>query len=358
MKNTLSNRILMLIAIVVLANLAVLGILVDRVNEANADLSVYTQVGVEGDINVLRIARDTNFASRLARSIFLGDDFDKNFAQLAETIGAVEKSYGALKGAAEKLDQSKRSEMLKVVETARTESMAFLDSSREIIGKLKGIDRNPETLRAAWADYHKAATPLANKSRESFKKLNDLFREQREATQVATQHSLTSLVKLTPIVELIGIAIVAVLGLLIRKQIIASVGRAIGVAERVAAGDLTKPVEIGGYEEIAKMLAALQTMQNRLHDLVTRLHAADHTLRQTAGRLTGASEKVSTHTSEQHEATASMAASIQELTVSTTTFPTTPGTRGKSQRTPSSRPKAAGPSWRTRSGRSPRCPIR
>ncbi len=126
----------------------------------NAFFSLH-QHEITTKIETIKIARDVNYVSRLTRNIMLGSDFDEDMHELEETAETIAESFNALTRAAhDKNDQ-------KLVEQARLDTMAFVDNCIERMERIRNV---PANLRnKAYNNYKKEATPLAMKSRASFR---------------------------------------------------------------------------------------------------------------------------------------------------------------------------------------------
>ena len=314
---TLKLKFMLFGALIVVGNLLTLFIVSSFISGFADEFRVFDRAGVRIERETLAVARDTNFMSRLTRSIMLGDNYTNNRAEIDKTIESMQKSFNAMKSAAESLPVAgEKARMLELITRAEKDSLDFVGDARQRMQQLADQDRTPERLRLAWAEYGKAATPLANKSRESFKALSDaaaaLMTDSRERT-------VASLGKLQRMLLLVVAAVVCatlIIVVLLVRSILGRVREAASVAEQVAAGDLCFKLGEAGKDEMGLMLQSMMTMQQRLRDVVVQIvSVADH-LAQAARGLKDATLAVRQHSGEQVEATTAMAATIEELTVS------------------------------------------
>jgi len=114
-------------------------------------------------LETIKIARDVNYVSRLTRDIMLGADFEEDMEELEETAADIDNSFEALNRAAH--DAGDR----KLVEQARRDTMAFVDNCIQRMDRIKTI--HPAQRNRAFAAYKSEATPLAMKSRASFRSI-------------------------------------------------------------------------------------------------------------------------------------------------------------------------------------------
>ena len=115
---------------------------------------------------------------------------------------------------------------------------------------------------------------------------------------------------LTLIFALIAIVLVAVgLAFWITRSITAPLSQAVGVAERVAAGDLAVTIQSDSKDEVGKLLDALRDMTAKLSQVVGEV-------RSSAEALSSASEEVSATSQSMNQAASEQAASVEETSAS------------------------------------------
>jgi methyl-accepting chemotaxis protein len=104
-------------------------------------------------------------------------------------------------------------------------------------------------------------------------------------------------------------------GVIIRS-ITHPIRRAVVVSERIAAGDLSRDVEVRGKDETAQLLKGLARMQDALRVLVAGIQFSSQRLSAAAAELATASRQVAESSGAQSESASSMAASVEQMTVS------------------------------------------
>jgi methyl-accepting chemotaxis protein len=98
---------------------------------------------------------------------------------------------------------------------------------------------------------------------------------------------------------------------------ITSALRAAGdAADAIASGDLTRPMPPAGADEIGDLMAKLGVMRNTLHELIAAISQNTKGLNQAAGELSSSAAGSARTTEMQAEAASSMAASVEQLSVS------------------------------------------
>ena len=100
------------------------------------------------------------------------------------------------------------------------------------------------------------------------------------------------------------------------RRITVPISAAVGIAEAIADGDLTRPVPSGGRDEAGRLLAAFSRMQDSLRTMVLASQRNAVELAHAAGELTAAARRAAAATAEQSEASSGMAAAVEEMSVS------------------------------------------
>ena len=101
------------------------------------------------------------------------------------------------------------------------------------------------------------------------------------------------------------LAILGVTAYLLRRLVIRPLSRAVSVAQRVAAGDLSVQVQSGGRDETGQLLTALA-------DMVTQLTSVIGSVRSSAEQLLSASTQVSATSQSLSQSSSEQAASVEE----------------------------------------------
>ncbi|MFZ3154209.1 MAG: methyl-accepting chemotaxis protein [Pseudomonas sp.] len=114
---------------------------------------------------------------------------------------------------------------------------------------------------------------------------------------------------------LVGVLAV-IIALTLSSSIVTRLRQAVEVARAIADGRLDSRIDSHGGDEIATLLAAFSAMQERLRSMITQIKQGAEQLVQASQHISSSSEQLSASTRDQSHAAASMAATVEELTVS------------------------------------------
>jgi len=112
------------------------------------------------------------------------------------------------------------------------------------------------------------------------------------------------------VAALLGIAI----GVVMVRAIIGPLDQAIGIARRVAEGDLGQPIDVGANNEIGQLIRALRDMDASLVRIVRDVRAATDTIDSASGQIASGNQELSSRTEQQASSLEETAASMEQLT--------------------------------------------
>jgi methyl-accepting chemotaxis protein len=105
-----------------------------------------------------------------------------------------------------------------------------------------------------------------------------------------------------------------VASVVLSRSIVHPLRSGVTVANRIAAGDLTQPLNAQGADEVADLLRALSTMQESLRGLVAQVHQGVEQVGSASTQIASANTDLSGRTEAQASALEQSAASMEELT--------------------------------------------
>jgi len=100
------------------------------------------------------------------------------------------------------------------------------------------------------------------------------------------------------------------------RHITASLKQACNAVETIAAGDLSRDISASGSDELGQLLGRLSSMQGNLKDLIGAVHGNVAQLNHEARELSASANNSARVSEVQSEAASSMAASVEQLSVS------------------------------------------
>ena len=111
-----------------------------------------------------------------------------------------------------------------------------------------------------------------------------------------------------------ALVLATVLPIAITRLITGPLNSAVQMAQQVAAGDLTRTVQVRSGDEIGQLLTALNGMQQNLRDTVTSIKVSSNSVSSSAQEIAQANQDLSSRTEEQASALEETAASMEQMT--------------------------------------------
>ena len=103
---------------------------------------------------------------------------------------------------------------------------------------------------------------------------------------------------------------------LLTRSITVPLNQAVGIAQKVASGDLRSKIVVTSRDETGVLLGAIGTMQDNLKELIGNVQRDVGSVSASASQMAIAADELSGSTASQNEAVSATAASVEELTVS------------------------------------------
>lgn len=119
---------------------------------------------------------------------------------------------------------------------------------------------------------------------------------------------------LTLIAILAGLMIAILVGWLLIRALVLPLNRAVGYFDAMAKGELNNQIVIEREDEIGKVLQSMQTMQNRLRELVGDIKSSVDSINTAAAEIAAGNTDLSQRTEEQASSLEETASSMEELT--------------------------------------------
>ncbi|MBC3869312.1 methyl-accepting chemotaxis protein [Undibacterium oligocarboniphilum] len=113
---------------------------------------------------------------------------------------------------------------------------------------------------------------------------------------------------------LIAVAGISFMGILIIRNIVASLTYAVEVAETVARGDLTSTISVQSDDEAGKVLHALRDMNNSLLNIVSQVRSSTDYITSASTEIATGNMDLSARTEQQAGSLEETASSMEELT--------------------------------------------
>jgi methyl-accepting chemotaxis protein len=214
----------------------------------------------------------------------------------------------------------------------RAQPLFFSDRAKELFADFS----------RSWGDYQRemqrtlklaASEPLATRNAELSSALLEVRKHAdgldaalTELTQQKEERAKQASVESTAVYESgrttmltligVGIALGIALGMMISRSVTRPLSVAVGVANRLAEGDLTVEIDATSKDETGQLLKAMQNMVARLEAVVSDVNGGADSLASASEEVSATAQSLSQGASEQSASVEETSASIEEMSSS------------------------------------------
>ncbi|MBK4737896.1 methyl-accepting chemotaxis protein [Noviherbaspirillum pedocola] len=164
------------------------------------------------------------------------------------------------------------------------------------------------------ARSQKEMLPVMNAYLNAMQALLDHQKKRLEETDAAMEKVYGEAKTLLIGFAIVGLAVSAILGWLLSRSITVPLTGAVGIAEKVASGDLTADIEIKSKDEVGALMTALKTMNASLLKTVSEVRLSTDTIATASSEIASGNMDLSSRTEQQASSLEETASSMEELT--------------------------------------------
>lgn len=158
---------------------------------------------------------------------------------------------------------------------------------------------------------------LNEHARVTSETLRDLIDIKRKAADAASANSMAvaaSAFQGVVVAMVLAVFATIILALLLTRSIVQPLAEAVGVAEVIAGGDLTRSIQVVGNDEPARLLVALQAMQQSLRETIQGISHSSNQLASAAEELNVVTEDSTRGLHQQNHEIEQAATAVNEMT--------------------------------------------
>jgi methyl-accepting chemotaxis protein len=292
--------LLLLVAIVTLSALQMGKInagINDIVNDKYAKESLVTDVAFRAMDN-----------ARLVRNIILLGDQDQQAVNKAKYDENVTVNNEHMKELDRLVASPSGKEMLKILNDTLAPYRAF---NSEVVA-LGLAENKPEAIKVLFGENYKTQAAFFSALKNQSDHEAQAMRDGAKAAAERYTTALTLILWLSGGALLLG----GGLALWITRSITRPVNEALGVATRLAAGDLTVQVTSTSTDELGRLIAAMGRMVDKLRAVIGGVRAATDSLSSSGEEVSATAQSLSQGATEQASSVDETSASVQQMTAS------------------------------------------
>jgi len=247
------------------------------------------------------------------------DDFDSNNEEINREIREMEQAHKNFHDAVGRIQQFIRQGDREAAMSRYLNQL--VPAEKEVFSHFKAIE---DEAAVAVEDFEKMSDALSNESKAAEEKAMALFAELQDInTEIAQQETEKGdeiIARSNAMVYggiIIGVILAMILGIVITRLITSGVKQGVGIAEKLAEGDLTVNVDeklVNQKDEIGQLAKAMQKMVGKLRDLIANVKDGADNIAAASQQMSSGSQQMSQGSSEQASSAEEVSSSMEEMT--------------------------------------------
>jgi methyl-accepting chemotaxis protein len=306
----IGTRLGVVFGAILLCVIAVGGFGLSWLGRLNSDLSA----AVQKRYNTVELTHQTIENSitnaRITLQLFETTDPDEE-KKLNQQNDAISKEISGQVGEIEKsLSSTQERDLFELVTQDR---QAYISARNKAKGLL--ADKKREQALAGLRDE---VIPALDKYRAMWEKFIDLQTGAMQQSMKESQDAYGVGRRIALLLLSVTLFLATLAAISVTKSITTPIEKAVQHAERIAAGDLTKEIEVTNYSETGKLQQAMREMSSRLSGIIRDVREGSAAVASAAQQVSASSQSLSQGTSEQAASVEEMSSSLEQMNASIT----------------------------------------
>ena len=303
---SIGQRLAVGFGVVILLLLMLAGMSYMRIASLNQEVGTMVKTRYPKTVIANSIKADVNEATRSMLNVLIMTDPSQISKELANIEARNASATAALAGLSKSTTDAKGIEILKAIGTIRDK---FIPAQTSFVGLI-----NEDKKDDAMIKFMFSLRPQQNKYFEQL----DRFIAYQNAEMVSAGEVAAATTGRTQFLIMVLAAVAAVISVVVAffatRSITAPLNEAVGVAQRVADGDLTSVIEVNGSDETGQMMASLKHMNASLIKIVAEVRAGTDAIAEASSEIASGNLDLSARTEQQASSLGQTSSSMRELT--------------------------------------------
>ena len=279
---------------------------------STARMNTRAQLTYNEDLTGLKFATRAEasilYAQRALGMAMISSDADVRSAGVTDAKRFVEDAKSDLDKMAPLFTTDQGRELMQIASTLFVNFEAASGKISETILHDKPGQRE-QAFELMNGEFSDAVSPLTTTVHAMIELKVSNAKENADQTATLFQSSTVFVVLLTAV----SVVIALVLGVFLARSIAKPLSQAIGIADAVAAGDLTREIQSDGNDEVAHLQEAMRGMVHNLRKLVSSVRVGVDSVAVASGQIASGNQDLSTRTEHQASSLEQTASSMEQL---------------------------------------------
>ena len=186
----------------------------------------------------------------------------------------------------------------------------YLTVLNEVVGHIGGFSEKLTEYTDLLAQEKTVYAQLNQRAAQVMERVDQAYVAEDQSMQTELKKNSLLIIGSSALALLVGL----IAAWVITRLIVGPLRKVIGVAQQIAAGDLSATVEVTRRDEIGQLMQAMQQMGQGLSSIVSGLQAGIEQLASSAQSLSAVTEQTNLEVSSQKEETEQVATAMNQMT--------------------------------------------
>ncbi|SFD76450.1 methyl-accepting chemotaxis protein [Pseudomonas citronellolis] len=278
------------------------------VSSASNSLDILQSSLADDGAYELKQSQGQNGEELLKQAAQVGQLYRLVLQGLNEARARLEQKDGEAAGDARIKSADEALELSKQLQTAITDP-AYVSVIKDVATNIDGFGNNLGDYSAGLAKEQQAHREMSQRAEEMMQQVDASYATQQAAMVSVLHSSVGAMLGSAALALLVGTLAALLIGLLIVRPL----RQVIGMASRIAEGDLSQTIRVERKDEVGQLMAAVDAMAQSLRGIVSRLHEGVGRITSSAQALSGVTERTQSGVNSQKAETDQVATAMNQM---------------------------------------------
>jgi len=306
----IGTRLALSFGVILLCLIAVSGFGLNWFGRLNTNMSASLQKRYNTVELTHRTIDNSITNARITFQLFETTDPDEEKKLNQENEAISQEISGQVKEIEKSLSSDQERSLFEVV----TQDRQAYVSARQKAKKLLADKKRPESM----ATLAHEVIPALDTYRAAWEKFIDLQTDAMQQSMRQSQEAYATGRRIAIVIMFLTLVLATLAAIVVTRGITIPIQQAVKHAERIAAGDLTREIEVTNRSETGKLQQAMQEMSAKLSGIIREVREGSTAVASAASQVSSSSQSLSQGTSEQAASVEEMSASLEQMNASIT----------------------------------------
>jgi methyl-accepting chemotaxis protein len=306
----IGTRLTLSFGVILLCLLTIAGFGLNWLGRLNTELSASLQKRYNTVELTHRTIENSITNARITFQLFETTDPQEEKSLNQENDAISHEISGQVKGIEESVSSGKEHDLFEVVTANRNAYVSARQKAKNLLSDNKRAQ--------AEAVFTHEVIPALDVYRASWGKFIDLQNDAMQQSMKESHDAYAAGRRIALVLMFLTLGLAVVASVTVTRSITIPIQQAVKQAQYIAAGDLTREIQVTNRSETGKLQQAMKEMSAKLAEIIREVREGSAAVASAASQVSASSQSLSQGTSEQAASVEEMSASLEQMNASIT----------------------------------------